>query len=84
MQGSVVWALFFVRYWARAMMANAHIFVFLMKNYLILIVKITLTLLLGVIVYVRFVMDVLHIAWKDVDDDCIGGTFRCSRAECRR
>lgn len=62
-------------------MADVHIFVFLMNNYMILIVKITLTLSLSVIVYVRFVMDVLCLAWKDVDDDGISRTFRGSRAE---
>ena len=65
-------------------MADAHIFVFLMKNYMILIVKITLTLFLSVIVYMQFVMGVLCIAWKDVDNDGIGRTFRWSRAECGR
>lgn len=62
-------------------MPDAYIFVFLMNNYMILIVKITSTLSLGVIVYIQFVMDVLCIAWKDVDDDGIGRTFRGSRAE---
>lgn len=66
------------------MTADAYVFVFLMKNYMILTVKIILTLLLGVIIYMLFVMGVLCIAWKDVDNDGVGRTSWCSRAECGR